>query len=104
MTNQFAIVFNQAVSNNIKKVLYMINILAADIGGTNSRFAHFTSDDNGRLTLVNTIWFRTGEVSSFKELISGLNRESFSILPERADVTVIAIAGPVERGVYSAPP
>ncbi len=82
----------------------MKNILTADIGATNSRFAHFTSDDNGNLTLVNTIWFQTGKVSSFEELISGLNRKSFSILPDRADVTVIAIAGPVERGVYCAPP
>ena len=82
----------------------MKNILTADIGATNSRFAHFTSDDNGILTLVNTIWFQTGEASSFKELISGLIRKRFSILPEQADVTVIAIAGPVERAVYSAPP
>ncbi len=82
----------------------MKHILAADIGGTNSRFAHFTSASNGNLSLKNTIWFQTGEVSSFKELISGLNKKSFSILPDRADVTVIAIAGPVERGVYSAPP
>jgi len=82
----------------------MKNILTADIGATNSRFAHFTSDDNGNLTLVNTIWFQTGNVSSFEELILGLNRKSFSILPVRADVTVIAIAGPVERGIYSAPP
>jgi glucokinase len=82
----------------------MKNILTADIGGTNSRFAHFTSDDNGNLSLLNTIWFQTGEVSSFEELISGLNIKSFSILPDQTDVTVIAIAGPVERGVYSAPP
>jgi len=82
----------------------MKNILTADIGATNSRFAHFTSDDNGNLTLVNTIWFQTGNVSSFEELILGLNRKSFSILPDRADATVIAIAGPVERGIYSAPP
>jgi glucokinase len=82
----------------------MKNILTADIGGTNSRFAHFTSDDNGNLSLVNTIWFQTGEVSSFKELISGLNKNNFSILPDLADIAVIAIAGPVERGVYSAPP
>ena len=82
----------------------MKNILTADIGGTNSRFAHFTSEDNGNLALVNTIWFKTGEVSSFKELISGLHIKSFSILPERADIMVIAIAGPVERNVYSAPP
>ena len=82
----------------------MKNILTADIGATNSRFAHFTSDDNGNLALVNTIWFQTCEVSSFKELISGLNTKSFSIIPDHADVTVIAIAGPVERGVYSTPP
>jgi len=82
----------------------MKNILAADIGATNSRFAHFTSNDDGILSLVNTIWLKTGEVSSFKELISRLNTKSFSILPDKAEVTVIAIAGPVDRGVYSAPP
>ena len=82
----------------------MKNILAADIGGTNSRFAHFTSDDSGNLSLVNTIWFTTGEATSFADLIQGLSRNSFSILPDQADIAVIAIAGPVERGVYSAPP
>ncbi|UCH80518.1 MAG: glucokinase [Nitrospiraceae bacterium] len=82
----------------------MKNILTADIGGTNSRFAHFATDDNGNLLLVSTIWLQTGEVSSFKELISNLNVNEFSILPDGADIAVIAIAGPVERGVYSAPP
>jgi glucokinase len=97
-------VLNQTNFYNNRKVLYMKNILTADIGGTNSRFAHFTSDRNGNLSLVNTVWFQTHEMSSFAELISGLNKKSFSILPDRADVTVIAIAGPVERGVYSSPP
>lgn len=82
----------------------MKNLLIADIGGTNSRFAHFTGDQNGKLSLVKTQWFKTRDFTSFKLLIDRLEKSGFSLLPRNADFTVIAIAGPVERSVYSSPP
>ncbi|MHC4183404.1 MAG: glucokinase [Planctomycetota bacterium] len=81
-----------------------MNILAADIGGTNSRFAHFVEDQNGRLSVVETMWFKTTDFLSFNQLIEKLNTSTFSLKPGDAHGVVIAIAGPVERGVYSSPP
>jgi len=85
-------------------LLSVKNILTADIGGTNSRFAHFTEDQSGKLSLIKTQWFKTCDFSSFKLLIDQLEKSGFSLLPRNADFTVIAVAGPVERGVYSSPP
>lgn len=83
----------------------MSDILAADIGGTNSRFAHFGLDGAGKLALKGTCWLGTKDFSSFKALIGGLRETDFSISPEDADVAAIAVAGPVERGgTYCSPP
>lgn len=79
------------------------NILAADIGGTNSRFAHFHSAEDG-LTLVSVKWLATQAVGSFSELMETFWAEDFSLASGEADMTVIAIAGPVVGGTYSAPP
>jgi glucokinase len=82
----------------------MGNILAADIGGTNSRFAYFRSDENHALRIVETAWLKTADFISFKQLLDQLIIDGFSLKPEDADVAVIAIAGPVENYVFSAPP
>ena len=79
-------------------------ILCADIGGTNSRFGHFEADPAENLSVVETKWFRTEEAASFWHLISLLRESEFQLKPEDANIVVIAVAGPVERGVYSAPP
>jgi len=84
---------------NMKK-----NILAADIGGTNSRFAHFQIDRNGSLVLINTKWLATTEADSFSQLLEQLRLSDAPFLAEEAEIAVIAVAGPVEHGVYSAPP
>lgn len=81
----------------------MKTILAADIGGTNSRFAHFTVDKDKKLSLISTRWLDTKNSPSFGNLIDHL-KEDFTLLPEQADICVIAVAGPVERGVFSSPP
>ncbi len=81
----------------------MKTILTADIGGTNSRFAHFTIDQNDNLSLVKTLWLETNTTSSFGQLIDKL-RDGFTLMPEQADISVMAVAGPVERGVFSSPP
>jgi len=82
----------------------MKRILAADIGGTNSRFAYFSVDASGGLDLVETQWLETRESSSFGNLIEDLLSRDFSLNPADADVAVIAVAGPVEDGTRSAPP
>ncbi len=83
----------------------MSNILAADIGGTNSRFAHFTADRDGLLRLVETLWLDTTRVKSFPELLQKLWDSEFPLKPEEVHAAAFAIAGPVERGgVYSNPP
>lgn len=82
----------------------MHTILAADIGGTNSRFAYFRSDTEGSLTLEGVQWLKTAESRSFVHLLTNLKKSGFSLQPEDADISVFAIAGPVEDGVRSSPP
>lgn len=82
----------------------MKTILAADIGGTHSRFAHFRTDSDTTLKLVDTRWLPTGEADSFEELMEQLRASGFSLPAGAADMAVIAVAGPVARGAYSAPP
>ncbi|MEW6110039.1 MAG: glucokinase [Nitrospirota bacterium] len=82
----------------------MKNILSADIGGTNSRFAHFVADRIGELRLSEIRWLKTSESASFKNLIENLNQSKFTLKPDKADIAVFAVAGPVENGVRSSPP
>jgi glucokinase len=80
------------------------NILSADIGGTHSRFAHFTAGPDGGLTLIGVKWLKTTEARSFGDLLGRLGESGASLRPEEADIVVIAIAGPIEGGVKSSPP
>lgn len=80
------------------------NILAADIGGTNSRFAHFRTGPESALELVGTKWLPTAEADSFARLLEQLQASDFSLPPDKADIAVIAAAGPVEHGSHCAPP
>jgi glucokinase len=81
-----------------------MNILAADIGGTNSRFAHFTLDEKGTLALNETRWFETRKSTSLSHLLELLNRSEFSLPIDQSDIAVLAVAGPIINGVYSNPP
>jgi len=82
----------------------MKSILAADIGGTNSRFAHFRVDSDGELELVSKKWLETAGAGSFPRLLEQLRESDFSLTPDRADIAVFGVAGPVEHGTYCAPP
>jgi glucokinase len=82
----------------------MKRIFAADIGGTNSRFACFHVNARGGLELAASQWLETGEYSSFGDLITGLLSGDFPLRPADADVAVLAVAGPVEQGIKSSPP
>ncbi|MDA8084347.1 MAG: glucokinase [Nitrospiraceae bacterium] len=81
-----------------------MKILAADIGGTHSRFGFFLADGDEDLTLICSKWFRTRDADSFGRLLSMLGESDFPLKAVEADITVIAIAGPVAKGTYSAPP
>ncbi len=78
-------------------------ILAADIGGTNSRFAQFEVA-GGDLKFVDSTWLQTAGAKTFGELLTQLKQSTFTLKPEDADVCVFAVAGPVERGVFCRPP
>ena len=78
--------------------------LAADIGGTNSRFAAFESDSHGQLVLRQSLWLSTKGADSFAHLIEQLRNTDFELPPQKADISVIAVAGPVVNGTYSNPP
>lgn len=80
------------------------NLITADIGGTNSRFAHFTVAEEGGPSLEAIKWLKTKESGSFEQLIDNLRKSDLQIKPEEADIVVVAIAGPVEKGVRSSPP
>lgn len=82
----------------------MKNILAADIGGTHSRFAHFSADKTWNLTLLEIKWLNTADAASFAELMDNLRSAGMLLKPEDADIVVIGIAGPVEQGARSSPP
>ncbi len=82
----------------------MKTIIAADIGGTHSRFGIFTVKGDGGLSLTKVHWLDTTEYESFSGLIDGLRESGFPLAPEDADAVVIAIAGPVENGTKSSPP
>ncbi|MBI4763794.1 MAG: glucokinase [Deltaproteobacteria bacterium] len=82
----------------------MKKILAADIGGTNSRFAYFQWADDQFLSLVESKWLKTREVSSFGRLLNQLQSSTFPLPVREADIAVFAIAGPVEQGRFSHPP
>jgi glucokinase len=82
----------------------MKRILAADIGGTNSRFACFHVDETDKLTLIDSQWLKTIESLSFGHLLENLKASGFCLRPEETDIAVFAIAGPVERGVKCSPP
>ncbi len=82
----------------------MTRIFAADIGGTHSRFAGFEIDADGRPVPAERRWLKTREAGSFGQLLDRLRAEGFESVPERCDIAVIAVAGPVEEERFSDPP
>lgn len=82
----------------------MERILAADIGGTNSRFAYFTLDEKGALSLVESRWIETRKSTSFSHLLNLLGKTEFPLPRNQCDQAVFAVAGAVINGVYSNPP
>jgi glucokinase len=82
----------------------MKTLIAADIGGTHSRFGIFRASGDDGLSLIKINWLNTADYESFGGLMAGLRSSDFPVAPEEADIVVIAIAGPVEKGTKSSPP
>lgn len=81
----------------------MKRILAADIGGTNSRFAVFVAQE-GRLAMAESTRLRTHDAASFPDLLARLAASGFSLTPEASDITVLAVPGAVEDRGFARPP
>lgn len=80
------------------------HIFAADIGGTNSRFARFGVDGEGNLSLVSLTWMKTAAADSLSALLDRLQESGFPGDPRQDDIVAIAVAGPVTGGAIARPP
>jgi glucokinase len=75
----------------------MKNIIAVDIGGTNSRFAHFTIDDDGALSCRGTVKLKTASTSSLDDLIDRALRAGPIPAGADWDTAVFAVPGAVRE-------
>lgn len=73
-------------------------LLAADIGGTHSRFAVFECNENGDLYLLSTEWLETFGVSCFEQLVDQLAKRDLAQWLPRCASIVVAVPGPVHQG------
>ena len=72
------------------------NILAADIGGTSSRFASFRTTARGPEAIEAVCELPTNEFASLSELLRAVGARHRSLSPDSADAVVLAVPGPVE--------
>ncbi len=79
----------------------MKNVIAVDIGGTNSRFAHFRIDDKGNLSYVNGLRLKTASASSLDDLIQKALKEGPVAPGTNWDAIVLAVPGAVEKNTYA---
>ena len=71
------------------------HILAADIGGTSSRFGHFTLAEDGALTLRRQVRLSTQAAGSFTELLAALPAAGFDLPVHEAAAAAFAVPGAV---------
>lgn len=71
------------------------HILAADIGGTSSRFGHFLAASDGTITLATVARLQTAAADSFVDLLGRLPQAGFDLRPDIADAAVFAVPGAV---------
>ncbi len=81
----------------------MTTILAADIGGTNSRFMAFEAEDGRIVRPLDEKWLPTASASSFAGLLEALAASGFLHSPASCAATVLAVPGPVEHGRFAKP-
>lgn len=78
-----------------------MRILAADIGGTNSRFGHFEVAAGDEPRLVESCTLPTDSVDGLPQLLARSREQGFGLDAMDADRVVLAVAGPVHGGVRS---
>ena len=71
------------------------HILAADIGGTNSRFGHFALAADGALTLRRQVSLSTQAAGSFAALLAALPGTGFDLPLREAAAAAFAVPGAV---------
>lgn len=82
----------------------MFRILAADIGGTNSRFGFFELESGAdEPRLLDIARFSTAEAPSFAGLLERLFSQPRPFAPEVCDLAVFAVAGPVQGHICHPP-
>ncbi|KPJ76584.1 MAG: hypothetical protein AMJ54_11255 [Deltaproteobacteria bacterium SG8_13] len=74
------------------------HILAADIGGTSSRFALFRTAAGQPAEIETACELQTGAFASLLELLQAARAEHHSLSPDSAAAAVLAVPGPVEGG------
>jgi len=77
----------------------MTHILAADIGGTNSRFGLFQLLPGREPELLESHSVPTASVGSLPELLARVREAGPGFEPAAVDQIVLAVAGPVQGGV-----
>ncbi|MCP1661513.1 MAG: glucokinase [Methanocalculus sp. MSAO_Arc1] len=73
-------------------------IIAADIGGTTSRFGSFALLEDGELFCRDLVHLRTGESGSFTALIQKAEDAFCSACDHPPAAVVLAVPGPVRKG------
>ncbi|MEN6464335.1 MAG: glucokinase [Syntrophaceae bacterium] len=79
----------------------MKNVIAVDIGGTNSRFGHFRINDNGELSYVDGLRLKTGSASSLDDLIEKAHKAGPITADIQWDAVVLAVPGAVKDNTYA---
>ena len=75
-----------------------MTILAADIGGTNARFASFETDAAGKPQMTKAVWLETGAARSLMDLLDQLPGAGFDVDFTTVKAAVLAAPGPVQDG------
>jgi Glucokinase len=82
----------------------MRRILAADIGGTNSRFGFFDLPEKGAPIHLATLRLPTAGAHSFSALLEAVFASDPPFGAPKCDMAVLAVPGPVVGGVFCHPP
>ena len=79
----------------------MKNIIAVDVGGTNSRFAHFRIADTGELSCIDGFRLKTHSASSLEDLMDKARERGSFARDIRWDAMVLAVPGAVKEKTYA---
>ncbi|MEN6617207.1 MAG: glucokinase [Syntrophorhabdus sp.] len=79
----------------------MKNILAADIGGTNSRFAHFRFYDDYTIEHIDGLRLETNAAATFDDLMHQMFASGIISPDIHWDAVVLAVPGAVRENTYA---